>query len=303
MPAAQAPTAANSRVIPEFLNPTHGTPAPATRAAALASAAAVGPGGPFEPMPGALSRAIRATAAAMPDQGDDPEACLASVIDTFQEFNPIDAIEISLVSQFVLLGAAFPHLMRRTTDPDLPPAVQERLTRTALAITRTQDRILRLLRPENGVSLLAPRDQWAAWKETLLREEAARTAARQASEAAREVAEITAAAEETLSALAPKPGTMRNDLMQSGTTRSATRAATPATAAAPAFTSRNPVQSGESLAQAARRAGWLREDRTAAAAGALFPRHLGEDLIARAAKAAVNAAGVKPNAAKEPLAP
>jgi len=303
MSAAQASSAAHARVIPEFLNPTHGTPAPATRAAALASAAVVAPGGPFEPMPNPLSRAIRATAAAMPDQGDDPAACLAAVCDAFQEFNPIDAIEISLVSQFVILGAAFPHLMRRTVDPDLPAPLQERLTRTALAITRTQDRILRLLRPENGVSLLAPREQWAAWKETLLREEAARAEARKTAEAAREVAEVTAATEALLSGLAPKPGTVRNDPTQSGANRSAMSVASLAATAAPASASRNPMQSGETLSQAAKRAGWLREDRTAAAAGALFPRAVGEHLIARAAKATVSTVGARTSAVKEPHAP
>ena len=302
MPAAQAP-AAHARVIPEFLHPAHGAPAPATRAAALTSAAAVATGDPFPPMPDPLSRAIRSTAAILPTQGEDPLAHLAQVCDAFQEFNPIDHLEIMLVSQYLVLGGTFLSLMTRTADPDLPPALLERLTRTALSITRTQHRILRTLRPENGVSLLAPREQWAVWKETLLREEAERATARKATEAAREAAEVIAAAEAMSLALAPTPRIVRNDPMQSGTTRSAARVATPATTAAPASTSRNPLQSGEDLAQAARRAGWLRDDRTAAAAGALFPRAVGEDLIARAAKAAVNAAGARANAAKEPLAP
>ena len=233
------------------------------------------PAQPIPEMPDPLRRAIRATSAAMPDHGDDPEACLAAVIDAFQEFNPIDTIEMALVSQFVLLSAAFPHLMRRTVDPDLPPALQERLTRTALAITRTQDRILRVLRPENGVSLLAPREVWAAWKETLLREEAARAEARKAAEAEREATEVIEAAAALSAALAPRPGTARNDLLQSG----------------------------EDLALAARRAGRPRDERAGATAGALFQRHVGEDLIAQAAKAAVSAAGTRTNAAKEPLAP
>src|SRR6185312_11524955 len=205
------------------------------------------PAQPIPEMPDPLRRAIRATSAAMPDHGDDPEACLAAV----------------------------PHLMRRTVDPDLPPALQERLTRTALAITRTQDRILRVLRPENGVSLLAPREVWAAWKETLLREEAARAEARKAAEAEREATEVIEAAAALSAALAPRPGTARNDLLQSG----------------------------EDLALAARRAGRPRDERAGATAGALFPRHVGEDLIAHAAKAAVSAAGTRTNAAKEPLAP
>src|SRR6185312_4591405 len=100
---------------------------------------------------------------------------------------------------------------------------------------------------------------------------AARAEAQKAAEAAREVAEVTAATEAVLSALAPKPGTVRNDPLQSGPTRPAMPAVTPATAAAPTSARRNPMQSGEDIAQAARRAGWLREDRTAAAAAALFP--------------------------------
>src|SRR6185437_8921579 len=90
MPTVQAPT---SRVIPEFLNPTHGAPAPATRAVALASAAVVAPGDPFPPMPDPLSRAVRATAAILPTQGEDPLSHLAQVCDAFQEFNPIDHLE------------------------------------------------------------------------------------------------------------------------------------------------------------------------------------------------------------------
>jgi len=254
-------------------------------------------------MPAPLSRAVRATAAILPTQGEDPLAHLGQVCDAFQEFNPIDHLEIMLVSQYLVLGGTFLGLMTRTADPDLPPALLERLTRTALSITRVQHRILRTLRPENGVSLLAPREQWAAWKETLLREEAERATARKATEAAREAAEVIAAAEAMSLALVPKTRTVRNDPLQSGTTRSAARVATSATTAAPASTSRNPLQSGGDLAQAALRAGWLREDRTAAAAGALFPRAVGEDLIARAAKAAVNAAGAAANAAKGPLAP
>src|SRR6185312_14539696 len=122
MSAAQAP-AAHARVIPEFLHPAHGAPARATRAAALASAAAVAgaAGGPFEPMPAPLSRAVRATAAILPTQGEDPLAHLGQVCDAFQEFNPIDHLEIMLVSQYLVLGGTFLGLMTRTADPDLPP--------------------------------------------------------------------------------------------------------------------------------------------------------------------------------------
>src|SRR6185437_15266501 len=61
----------------------------------------------------------------------------------------------------------------RTTDPDVPPALLERLTRTALSVTRSQHRILRTLRPANGVSLLADKAMWEHWKQALLEQEAA----------------------------------------------------------------------------------------------------------------------------------
>jgi len=254
MPAASLPSKARPIPAP----PLHISHAVSLEAPSATPAQAI------PAMPDPLRRAIRATSAAMPDQGDDPEACLSAVIDAFQEFNPIDVIEMTLVSQFVLLSAAFPHLMGRTIDPDLPPALQERLTRTALAITRTQDRILRVLRPENGVSLLAPREVWAAWKQTLLHEEAARVEARKTTEAAKEAAEAATEAAPT--------GTGGNDLMQRGDRDHSTGNSTPA---GQTFVSRTGAPGGVDLGE--------------------------EELISQIVRAAVGAGGA--SATKIPLAP
>src|SRR6185437_14560034 len=131
------------------------------------------PTGPVPPIPDPLARGIRTTAAILPTQGEDPLSHLAQVCDAFQEFNPLDHLETMLVSQYLILGGSFLGLMTRTTDPDVPPALLERLTRTALSVTSSQHRILRTLRPANGVSLLADKAMWEHWKQALLEQEAA----------------------------------------------------------------------------------------------------------------------------------
>src|SRR6185312_8443513 len=155
-----------------FITPTHNP--------MLRRDPAARPTQPVPLIPDPLARGIRTTAAILPTQGEDPLSHLAQVCDAFQEFNPLDHLETMLVSQYLILGGSFLGLMTRTADPELPPALLERLTRTALSLTRTQHRILRTLRPDNGVSLLADKAMWEHWKQTLLEQEAARLPASKA---------------------------------------------------------------------------------------------------------------------------
>ncbi|HXT79134.1 MAG TPA: hypothetical protein VN702_06180, partial [Acetobacteraceae bacterium] len=121
-----------------FITPTHNPMLPRDPAAR--------PIQPVPQIPDPLARGIRTAAAILPTRGEDPLSHLAQVCDAFQEFNPLDHLETMLVSQYLILGGSFLGLMTRTADPELPPALLERLTRTALSLTRTQHRILRTLR-------------------------------------------------------------------------------------------------------------------------------------------------------------
>jgi hypothetical protein len=249
-------------------------------------------------MPEPLSRAIRTTAAILPTQGEDPLAHLAQVCDAFQEFNPLDHLETMLVSQYLILGGSFLGLMSRTAEPDLPPALLERLTRTALSLTRTQHRILRTLRPDNGVSLLADKAMWEQWKQTLLAQEAARLAAGKAAEPAQ-----AAEAPPTPRTPGPtaKPEPARNDPMQSGADLS-TASAIVALTQKPA--SHNPLQSGATPrkpAQPVTPLKGLRRELADHTASVVQPG-AGKDLIAQAIAMAA-AMTTRANTLKEPLTP
>src|SRR6185437_10655742 len=245
--------------------------------AGSATPPSITPGQPISDLPDPLARGIRATAAILPTQGQDPLSHLGQVCDAFQEFNPLDHLETMLVSQYLTLGGSFLGLMTRTTDPDVPPALLERLTRTALSVTRSQHRILRTLRPDNGVSLLADKAMWEHWKQTLLEQEAARIAASKAAVPA-QMAEAPPTPRAPAQTARPEPG--RNDPMQSG---DSLRLASVGAASEPKPASRNPMQSGAAPKKPAQPAtplkGFRRElaDHTAS-----IQPGAGKDLIAQA---------------------
>ncbi|HXT79941.1 MAG TPA: hypothetical protein VN702_10270 [Acetobacteraceae bacterium] len=254
------------------------------------------PTGPVPPIPDPLARGIRTTAAILPTQGEDPLSHLAQICDAFQEFNPLDNLETMLVSQYLVLGGTFLSLMTRTTDPDLPPALLERLTRTALSVTRTQHRILRTLRPDNGVSLLADPAMWEHWKQTLLDQEAARIAAGKAAAPA-STAEAPSTPRTPVQMAKPEPG--RNNLMHSG---DSLRAANPGAALMPNPAGHNRTQSAAAPPKPTQSQtplkGFRRElaDHTAS----VIQPGAGKDLIAQAIAMAATMTA-RANAVKEPL--
>jgi len=272
-----------------FITPTHNP--------MLRRDPAARPTQPVPQIPDPLARGIRTTAAILPTQGEDPLSHLAQVCDAFQEFNPLDHLETMLVSQYLILGGSFLGLMTRTADPELPPALLERLTRTALSLTRTQHRILRTLRPDNGVSLLADKAMWEHWKQTLLEQEAARIAASKAAVPA-QMAEAPPTPRAPAQTARPEPG--RNDPMQSG---DSLRLASVGAASEPKPASRNPMQSGAAPKKPAQPAtplkGFRRElaDHTAS-----IQPGAGKDLIAQAIAMAA-AMTTRANTLKEPLTP
>ena len=180
--------------------PTH---LPAADPGAATAAPTLPPG----PMPAVLARTVRATAAAVPALGDDTSTRLAAVIDAFESFHPRSLTDFLLVSRFLILGGAFETLQQRALDPDLPAAQAERLTRTALAAFRLQERILRVLsRDDAAASAEAQTDLWHHWRQDLMRREElerAAEAARAAAEAASE-AEAAAEAETAEAAMLPR---------------------------------------------------------------------------------------------------
>src|SRR6185312_13970403 len=213
-----------------FITPTHNPMLPRDPAAR--------PIQPVPQIPDPLARGIRTAAAILPTRGEDPLSHLAHFCDAFQGFNPLDHLETMLVSQYLILGGSFLGLMTRTADPELPPALLERLTRTALSLTRTQHRILRTLRPDNGVSLLADKAMWEHWKQTLLEQEAARLAASKAAVPA-QMAEAPPTPRAPAQTAKPEPA--RNNLMHSG---DLPRPASPGAAPMPKPASQEPMQSG-----------------------------------------------------------
>src|SRR6185437_8990545 len=101
-----------------------------------------------------------------------------------------------LVSRFLILGGAFETLQQRALDPDLPAAQAERLTRTALAAFRLQERILRLLgRDDVAASAEAEEGVWHHWRQDLMRREELERAAEAARAAAEAASEAEAAAD------------------------------------------------------------------------------------------------------------
>ena len=280
-----------------FVTPTQ-NPMLLRNPAGSATPPSITPGQPIPDLPDPLARGIRATAAILPTQGQDPLSHLGQVCDAFQEFNPLDHLETMLVAQYLTLGGSFLSLMTRTTDPDVPPALLERLTRTALSVTRSQHRILRTLRPANGVSLLADKAMWEHWKQTLLEQEAARIEAGRAAAPAG-----TAEAPPTLRtpAQTAKPEPARNNLMHSG---DLPRPASPGAAPVPKPASQEPMRSGTAPRKPALPAtplkGLRRElaDQTAS----VVQFGAGKDLIAQAI-AMATATTARANTMKEPLTP
>ncbi|HXT79869.1 MAG TPA: hypothetical protein VN702_09910 [Acetobacteraceae bacterium] len=188
-------------------NRTTSAASPADRSAGGPGAPTAAPTLPPGPMPAVLARTVRATAAAVPALGDDRATRLAAVIDAFESFNPRSLTDFLLVSRFLILGGAFESLQQRALDPDLPAAQAERLTRTALAAFRLQERILRLLsRDDATTSAEAQAHLWHYWRQDLMRREElerAAEAARAAAEAADE-AEGAAEAETAEAAMLPR---------------------------------------------------------------------------------------------------
>ena len=182
--------------------PTH---LPAADPGAATAAPTLPPG----PMPAVLARTVRATAAAVPALGDDTATRLAAVIDAFESFHPRSLTDFLLVSRVLILGGAFETLQQRALDPDLPAAQAERLTRTALAAFRLQERILRLLgRDDVAASAEAEEGVWQHWRQDLMRREElerAAEAARATAEAASE-AEAAADAQTAEAATPPRRG-------------------------------------------------------------------------------------------------
>jgi len=182
----------------------------------------------FPTIPRTLDRAIRTTTAALPNLGDDPAAHLGAVIDMFEHFNPQTITETLAVSRFLLAGAAAEGLQRRAIDPALPAVLAERLTRTALAALRIQERLLRLLAQASEADAMraAPLPGvWAQWREDLLRREAYERAAAEARAADREatvaaeaarVAEDAASAEAVVATASTAAQPCRQDPGQSG---------------------------------------------------------------------------------------
>src|SRR6185312_12240218 len=193
-------------------NRTTSAASPADRSAGGPGAPTAAPTLPPGPMPAVLARTVRATAAAVPALGDDRATRLAAVIDAFESFNPRTLTDFLLVSRFLILGGAFETLQQRALDPDLPAAQAERLTRTALAAFRLQERILRLLsRDDAAVSAEVEEGVWQHWRQDLMRREElerAAEAARAAAEAAR-AAEAAADTEETAEAVIPSRGKVK----------------------------------------------------------------------------------------------
>ncbi|HXT78430.1 MAG TPA: hypothetical protein VN702_02600 [Acetobacteraceae bacterium] len=159
-------------------------------------------------MPAMFARTVRATAAAVPALGDDPATRLAAVIDAFESFNPRSLTDFLLVSRFLILGGAFETLQQRALDPDLPAAQAERLTRTALAAFRLQERILRLLsRDDAAASAEAEEGVWQHWRQDLMRREELERAAEAARATAEAASEAEAAADaQTAEAATPLRG-------------------------------------------------------------------------------------------------
>src|SRR6185312_14295730 len=136
--------------------------------------------------------------------------------------------ETLAVSRFLLAGAAAEGLRRRAIDPALPAVLAERLTRTALAALRIQERLLRLLAQasEEDAMRAAPLPGvWAQWREDLLRREAYERAAAEARVADREATVAAEAARVAADAGAAQPGDVtastetqpcRRDSLQSG---------------------------------------------------------------------------------------
>ena len=182
----------------------------------------------FPTIPRTLDRAIRTTAAALPKLGDDPATHLGAVIDMFEHFNPQTITETLAVSRFLLAGAAAEGLQRRAIDPALPAVLAERLTRTALAALRIQERLLRLLAQASEADAMraAPLPGvWAQWREDLLRREEYERAAAEARAADREATVAAEAARVAADAGAAQPGDVtastetqpcRRDSLQSG---------------------------------------------------------------------------------------